>query len=48
MPGDKYLGLDPSILFDSIEDSDNTEEGEKSEILIIHDKILTATKQRPI
>ena len=47
-PGDKSLGLEPAIHFYLIEDSDKTEEGEEEEILIIHDKNLTATKQRPI
>ena len=42
-PGDKYLGLNPAILFYEIEDSDKTEEVEESEILIIYDRSLAAT-----
>ena len=43
-PGDKSLGIDSSIRFYEIEDSDNTEEAEESEILVIHDVNLPATK----
>ena len=47
-PGDKSFGLEQYIRFYLVEDGDNTEEGEESEILIIHDKILTETNQRSI
>ena len=35
LPGDKSIGIDPDTLFYEIEDSDNTEEVEESEILVI-------------
>ena len=41
----KTLGLFPAIRFYKIEDGDKTEEGEESEMLIIHDSILAASKQ---
>ena len=44
-PGDKTLGVETAIFFYEIEDGDKNQEGEESEILIIHDKSLAATKQ---
>ena len=44
-PGDKTFGIGPYIRLYTIEEGDNTEEGEDAEILIIHDKSLASTKQ---
>ena len=46
LPMDKTIGLETSIGLYEIEEGDKTEEGEDAEILIIHDKILAATKQK--
>ena len=43
--GDKSLGLEPAIIFYGIEDGGKTEEGEESEILVIHDSSLAASKK---
>ena len=42
-PGDKNLGIEPAIRFYAIEDGDDTEEVEESEILVIHDSTLPAS-----
>ena len=41
-PGDKTLGIETAIRFYDIEDSDETEEGEESEILVVYDSSLAA------
>ena len=46
LPGYKTLVLEPNIRVYEIENSDKTEEGEDSEILIIHNKSLAPTKQK--
>ena len=43
--GDKTLGIDPQIRFYAIEDSDDTEEVEEAEILVVYDSCLVASKQ---
>ena len=43
--GDKTLGIEPAICFYSIEDGDETEEGEEVEILVVYDSSLAASKQ---
>ena len=43
-PGDKTFGIDTGILFYAIEDGDETEEGEETEILVIYDSSLAASK----
>ena len=45
LSGDKKTGLEPATRFYEQEYGDKTEEGEESEILINHDKSLTASKQ---
>ena len=45
MPGDKYLGIESAINLYEIEDGDNNEEEEDTEIFIIQDKSLPETKQ---
>ena len=42
---DKTLGIDQDIRSYELEDGDKTQEGEGAEILIIHNKILAATKK---
>ena len=44
-PGDKTIGLDPEIRFYAIEDSDDTEEGEQAEIIVIYYSSLSTSKQ---
>ena len=44
-PGDKNLGIEPAIRFYAIEDGDETEEVEESEILVVYDSSLAASKQ---
>ena len=44
-PRDETLGLDPEIRFYAIYDTDETEEGEGSEILFIHNSNLAVSKQ---
>ena len=44
-PGDKTPGLDPERRFYAIEDSDNTKEGEESEIIVFHDSSLAVFKK---
>ena len=34
-PGDKNFGIEPAIQFYAIEDGDDTEKGEESEILVV-------------
>ena len=45
-PGDKTPGLEPAIRFYELEDGDKTEEGEESEILVIHDSRLVVSKKK--
>ena len=45
LPENKSLGLDPDIFLYEIEDGDNSEKGEDSEILNIKYKRLPSTKQ---
>ena len=44
-PGDKSFGLDPDIRFYDIEDKDETEKEEESEILVVYESSLAASKQ---
>ena len=44
-PGDKTLGFETEIRFYDIEDGKYTEEGEESEILVIHDSSLAVYKK---
>ena len=44
-PGDKTLGIDPATRLYTIEDSDETEEGEEAEILVIYDSSFAASKK---
>ena len=44
-PGDKTFGIEPEIRFYAIEDGDKTEEGSESEILVVYDSSLAASKQ---
>ena len=44
-PGDKTIGIQTAINFHELEDGDKNEEGEESEILITHNKILESSKQ---
>ena len=44
-PGDKTFGLEPEIRFYDIEDGGETEEGEESEIFIVYESSLAASKQ---
>ena len=48
LPRDETLGLEPAIRFCELEDGDDTEEGEESEIMVIHNSSLAASKQAPI
>ena len=43
--GDKNCGLETAIRFYGIEDGDETEKGEESEILVIYYSSLVASKQ---
>ena len=45
LPGDKTCGIDPDIHLYGIEDGDETEKGEESEILVFYDSSLAASKQ---
>ena len=47
-PGDKILGLDPDIQFYEIEDDGKNQEGEYSDILVIHHSSLAQYKQNLI
>ena len=47
-PRDKSFGLEPAIRFYEIEDGDETEKGEKSEILVVYDSSLAESKQNLI
>ena len=47
-PGGKYPGIEPDIHFYEIEDGDNTEDEEESEILVIHELSLATSKQNII
>ena len=44
-PGDKTLGFETEIRFYDIEDGKYTEEGEESEILVVHNSILAVYNQ---
>ena len=44
-PGDKTCGIEPDIRFYEIEDGDETEKGEESEILVVYDSSLAASKK---
>ena len=44
-PGDKTSGLESAISLYALEDGGNTEEGEESEIPIIHNSSLVESKQ---
>ena len=44
-PGDKTCGIEPAIRFYEIEDGDETEKGEESEILVVYDSSLAASKK---
>ena len=44
-PEDKTLGINPAIQFYTLEDSNETEEGEEAEILVINNSSLAASKQ---
>ena len=44
-PEDKTLGLQTEIRSYELEESDETEEGEEAEIIVIHESILAASKQ---
>ena len=44
-PGNKNLGIQPTICFYEIEDDDKTEEGEEEEIFVIQSSSLAASKQ---
>ena len=44
-PRNKHLGLETDIWFYAIKYGDETEKGEESEILVIHDPSLAAYKQ---
>ena len=45
LPGDKTFGIEPAIRFYAIEDGDETEKGEESEILVVYDSSLASYKQ---
>ena len=45
LPRDKTLGIDPVIFFYEIEDGNNTDEGEVSEIFFIQESSLAASKK---
>ena len=45
LPGDKIFRLDPAIHFYEIEDRDESEKCEESEILVVYDSSLAASKQ---
>ena len=45
LPGDKTLGIEPVIRVYAVEHVDDTEEGEGSYILVIHDSSLGVSKQ---
>ena len=45
LPGDKYTGLDPAILFYEVEDDDNYDSGNEAVIHVKIDKSLRDTKQ---
>ena len=47
-PKDKTLVFEPDIRFYEIEDGDNTDSEEESEILIMRDKSLTVTRKQII
>ena len=47
-PGDKTLGLDPEIRFYTLEDGDDTVEGEETEICLVYDSTLTVYRQNLI
>ena len=44
-PGNKNLGIHPTICLYEIEDDDKTEEGEEKEIFVIQSSSLAASKQ---
>ena len=44
-PGDITFGIDPEIHFYAIEDGDDTEEVEESEIIVIYDSSLATYKK---
>ena len=44
-PGDKNFGIETAIRFYAIEDGDETEKGEESEILVVYDSSLASYKQ---
>ena len=43
--GNKTPGIDPSMIFYELEGGDNTEEGEESETLVIHNLSIALYKQ---
>ena len=43
--GDKTWGIETAIKFYDIYDRDDTEEGEESEILVVHESSLTISKK---
>ena len=45
LPGDKTCGIEPAIRFYEIEDGDETEKLEESEILVIYNSSLAEYKQ---
>ena len=45
LPGGKTLGFQTAIYFYAIEDSDDTEEGEQAEIIVIYYSSLSTSKQ---
>ena len=47
-PRDKTCGLEPYIRFYEIEDGDDTEKVEESEILVVYDSSLAASKKNLI
>ena len=46
LPGDKTFRLEQEIRFYTIEDSHETEKGEESEILVVYNLSLAASKQK--
>ena len=44
-PGDKPMGVDPKILLYTLEDGDETTEGEEEYILVVHNSSLAVYKQ---
>ena len=45
-PGDNSFGLDLDIRFYDTEDGDETKKGEETEILVVYDSSLAASKQK--